>query len=74
MTNQKPPRRGENLTDREQQVCDLLTQGFSQKEVGRKLSISHRTVQVYLHRAYRKLGINNVVLLTRAVLGVPNAR
>lgn len=58
----------DKLTSREQEVCGLVTSGFSDKEVGRALGISHRTVEDHKVVIYKKYGVHNAVQLTRAVL------
>ncbi len=49
----------EALTEREVEVLRLAAQGFSNKEIGRRLGISARTVQGHLANIYGKLGVNN---------------
>ncbi len=45
------------LSDREQQVLDLLAQGLIYKEIAEKLSISYETVHTYIRRIYEKLQV-----------------
>ncbi|MGD0252842.1 MAG: response regulator transcription factor [Verrucomicrobiota bacterium] len=47
----------ENLSEREQQVLDLLSQGLMYKEIADKLSISYETVHTYIRRIYEKLQV-----------------
>ena len=56
------------LTPREQEVAQLIADGASNKEAGRRLGISPRTVE--LHRAHlmAKLGAKNAADLVRIVL------
>ena len=56
------------LTQRERQVASLIADGASNKEAGRRLGISPRTVE--LHRAHimEKLGARNAADLVRIVL------
>jgi len=56
------------LTRRELQVAQLIADGASNKEAGRRLGISPRTVE--LHRAHimEKLGARNAADLVRIVL------
>ncbi len=61
---QKPvapaPAAGEGLaelSDREQQVLDLLAQGLIYKEIAEKLGISYETVHTYIRRIYEKLQV-----------------
>ena len=51
------------LTPQEQQIADLAAAGLTNKQIGARLFLSHRTVGAHLHGAYRKLGIT-----TRAAL------
>ncbi|RYE08183.1 MAG: response regulator transcription factor [Hyphomicrobiales bacterium] len=46
----------EELSEREEMVVRLVAQGFSNKEISRKLSIGIKTVETYRARAYDKLG------------------
>ena len=56
------------LTPREREVAELIADGASNKEAGRLLGISPRTVE--LHRAHimEKLGARNAADLVRIVL------
>jgi DNA-binding NarL/FixJ family response regulator len=47
----------ENLSEREQQVLDLLSQGLIYKEIAEKLGISYETVHTYVRRIYEKLQV-----------------
>ncbi len=47
----------ENLSEREQQVLDLLSQGLMYKEIAEKLGISYETVHTYIRRIYEKLQV-----------------
>ncbi len=47
----------ENLSEREQQVLDLLSQGLMYKEIADKLNISYETVHTYIRRIYEKLQV-----------------
>ena len=47
----------ENLSEREQQVLDCLSQGFLYKEISEKLGISYETVHTYIRRIYEKLQV-----------------
>lgn len=59
----------EHLTRREKEVLKEITDGSSNKEVGRKLGISPRTVEVHRARIMEKLGARNAADLVRIVLG-----
>ena len=50
------------LTKRELEVLDLLSQGFTNKEISIELNISVHTVKANLENIYEKIGIHNRVL------------
>jgi len=45
------------LTDRERQIMRLVSEGLSNKEIGRRLSIADGTIKVHLHHIFQKLEI-----------------
>jgi DNA-binding NarL/FixJ family response regulator len=47
------------LTPRELEVIQLLTEGLSNKEIAQMLSISPRTVNFHLDNIYSKLGVSS---------------
>jgi DNA-binding NarL/FixJ family response regulator len=49
----------EELSPREQEVLDLLSQGFLYKEISDKLGISFETVRTYIRRIYEKLHVRS---------------
>ena len=56
------------LTPREQQVAELIADGASSKEAGRRLGISPRTVELHRAHVMAKLGAKNAADLVRIVL------
>lgn len=56
------------LTPREHEVLQLIANGQSNKEAGRELGISPRTVEVHRARVMEKLGAKNAADLIRIVL------
>jgi FixJ family two-component response regulator len=58
----------ELLTPREYQVLELIANGASNKEAGRQLGISPRTIEVHRARIMEKLGAKNTVDLVHIVL------
>jgi DNA-binding NarL/FixJ family response regulator len=52
-----PTQMAESLSEREQQVLDLLSQGLMYKEIADKLEISYETVHTYIRRIYEKLQV-----------------
>jgi len=56
------------LTPREREVLSQIAEGASNKEVGRRLGISPRTVEVHRARLMEKIGARNAADLVRIVL------
>ncbi len=56
------------LTPREREVLQLISNGQSNKEAGRDLGISPRTIEVHRARVMEKLGARNTADLMRIVL------
>jgi FixJ family two-component response regulator len=56
------------LTPREREVLGQIASGASNKETGRKLGISPRTIEVHRARIMEKLGAKNAADLVRIVL------
>jgi two-component system, NarL family, nitrate/nitrite response regulator NarL len=52
------------LTKREGQIAKLVSEGLSNREVGRQLNLAAGTVTVHLHKIFSKLAINNRTALT----------
>lgn len=50
---------GDQLSARELQVLRLLAQGLANKQIGRSLGISERTVKVHVGNVFRRLGVND---------------
>jgi DNA-binding CsgD family transcriptional regulator len=66
-TGQTKPHAGDNVLDRltpqEIEIATLAASGLTNKQIGERLFLSHRTVGGHLHRAFPKLGV-----ATRAAL------
>ena len=52
-----------NLSKREFEVAELISLGYSNKQIASKLFLSEHTIKAILENLYLKLGINNRVLL-----------
>ena len=61
-------RKLECLSERELQVIELIAAGLSSKEVGLRLEISHRTVEIHRSNAMAKLECKNVAQLVRIAI------
>jgi len=47
------------LTERERQIMHLVSEGLSNKEIGRRLNVTDGTIKVHLHHIFQKLDISN---------------
>jgi DNA-binding NarL/FixJ family response regulator len=47
------------LTPQEHEIAMLAANGLSNKQIGERLFLSHRTVAFHLHRTFPKLGITS---------------
>ena len=54
----------ESLSIREREVMLLVSEGLSNKGVGRRLNLSEGTVKIHLHNIYQKVGVANRTALT----------
>jgi DNA-binding NarL/FixJ family response regulator len=61
----KPLSNGDRLTEREQQVLDLLSEGLKAKEIAEKLFLSITTVRSHVRGIYEKLQVQNRVEMMR---------
>jgi len=59
-----------DLSTREQEVLALTAEGYSSREIGKKLFISPKTVDTYRSRIMDKLGLNHRSELVRFALKV----
>jgi FixJ family two-component response regulator len=66
-TSQAAQSRMAILTEREKEVMQLLLAGHANKEVGRLLGISHRTVEIHKARLMKKTGATSLLDLARLV-------
>ncbi len=63
-SRRRDPAARDRLTAQELQIARLAAQGLSNREIGQRLYLSHRTIGTHLYRAFPKLGIT-----TRSELG-----
>jgi DNA-binding NarL/FixJ family response regulator len=56
------------LTPREREVAQAVVDGYSDREIGERLFLSHHTVRQHVKRIYRKLDVDSRVALTRLLL------
>ena len=62
------------LTPQELEIAKLAAAGLSNKEIGQRLSLSHRTVGAHLYQIFPKLGITTRAALRDALASLPPAR
>ena len=55
------------LSPQEAQIVELAAQGLSNREIGRRLFLSHRTVGSHLYRIFPKLGVTSRAQLAGAL-------
>jgi DNA-binding CsgD family transcriptional regulator len=61
------PEAWEQLTPQELQIAQLAAQGLSNREIGERLYLSHRTVGSHLYRLFPKLGVTSRTQLRDAL-------
>jgi DNA-binding NarL/FixJ family response regulator len=57
MLQARPVGRGEDLTDREREVLELITQGMANKQIARALHISDSTVKAHVGSIFQRIGV-----------------
>ncbi|HSM54993.1 MAG TPA: response regulator transcription factor [Candidatus Sulfomarinibacteraceae bacterium] len=67
-TMRAPAPPGKDLTEREQEVLQLLAHGLSNSEIGEQLDISPHTVKNHLRSIYTKLGVSTRAAATRVAI------
>ena len=55
----RTPQARDQLTPQELQIVQLAADGMSNREIGQRLYLSHRTVSSHLYRVFPKLGITS---------------
>jgi DNA-binding CsgD family transcriptional regulator len=66
-SRRREPEAWDNLSAQEIQIATMASEGLSNREIGRKLYLSHRTVGSHLYRTFPKLGITSRVQLASAL-------
>jgi len=66
-----PGRSADVLTAQERQIAELAADGLSNKQIGERLFLSHRTIGSHLYRMYPKLGIASRAALRGALEALP---
>ncbi|MFE2914571.1 ATP-binding protein [Kitasatospora indigofera] len=58
-SGRRGPDARDRLTPQELQIAQMAAEGLTNREIGQKLYLSHRTVSSHLHRIFPKLGITS---------------
>lgn len=66
--NNELPEEVKDLTEREVEILKLVAEGYSNKEIGERLFISHRTVDTHRTNLMKKMDVHNVAGLIRIAL------
>ena len=68
---ERVPRAWSLLTSQELQIARMAAEGMSNREIGQRLFLSHRTVGSHLYRLFPKLGVTSRAQLS-GVIGAPS--
>jgi DNA-binding CsgD family transcriptional regulator len=68
-SSRRTPKPWDQLTAQELEIARLAAEGMSNREIGQRLYISHRTVGAHLYRIFPKLGITTRGQLHAALSG-----
>jgi len=59
LSSRHAPEAWDRLTAQELQIARMAAEGLSNRQIGQRLYLSHRTVGAHLHRIFPKLGITS---------------
>ncbi|MGB4101638.1 MAG: LuxR C-terminal-related transcriptional regulator [Alphaproteobacteria bacterium] len=68
MKNNSTNSKKSDITPRQTQILFGVAKGFTNREIGRTLDISTRTVEVHRFQLMKRLGANNVVQLLKCAV------
>ncbi|HEY6889477.1 MAG TPA: helix-turn-helix transcriptional regulator, partial [Solirubrobacter sp.] len=66
-SRRRVPEARDDLTAQELQIAQLAAEGLSNRDIGQRLFLSHRTVSTHLYRVFPKLGITSRAELSAAL-------
>ena len=72
-STRRAPEAWDQLSPQEIQIAQMVALGLSNKEIGQRLYLSHRTVASHLYRMFPKIGVTSRAQLTHAVNARPTA-
>jgi ATP/maltotriose-dependent transcriptional regulator MalT len=67
VSRRRTPEARDQLTAQELQIAQLAAAGLTNREIGEKLYLSHRTIGSHLYRVFPKLGITSRIELAAVV-------
>ena len=73
-SRRRVPEARDQLTAQELQIAQLAADGLSNREIGQRLYLSHRTISTHLYRVFPKLGITSRAELSAALASGAAAR
>ncbi|MFC7529268.1 ATP-binding protein [Actinoplanes sp. GCM10030250] len=71
VSTRRAPDALDRLTPQELQIAQLAADGLTNREIGQRLYVSHRTVSTHLHRIFPKLGITSRAAVREALARTP---
>jgi ATP/maltotriose-dependent transcriptional regulator MalT len=72
-SQRRTPEALEQLTAQELQIAQMAADGLTNREIGQKLYLSHRTVGSHLYRLFPKLGVSSRSQLRTLLESAPSA-
>ena len=63
----RSPAKWDQLSAQEMQIAAMAAEGLTNREIGQRLYLSHRTVGSHLYRAFPKLGVTSRSQLVAAL-------
>jgi DNA-binding CsgD family transcriptional regulator len=66
-SHNRAPELRDRLTPQELQIVQMAADGLTNREIGERLYLSHRTVSSHLHRVFPKLGVTSRAALGAAI-------
>lgn len=69
-SRQRTPDARDQLTPQELHIAQLVTEGLSNREIGDRLYLSHRTIGSHLYRIFPKLGVSSRAQVAGALTGI----
>ena len=66
-SRRRVPEARDQLTAQELQIAQLAATGLSNRQIGQRLYLSHRTISTHLYRVFPKLGITSRAELSGAL-------